>query len=92
MAEEKIKAAPLEEFLEKNAYRPSDEGENIIEEVFITGDDRIASSMDLQKELIRGSMSCFDSERIHKEAHNSALLDVMKNVYRYTHPDDELGQ
>jgi capsid portal protein len=92
MSEEKITEAQLAEILEKNAVPPSDEGENIIEEVFITGDDRIASSMDLQKELIRGSMSCFDSERIHKEAQNSALLDVMKTVEGSTQTDDELGQ
>ena len=81
----------LAEILEKNAIPPSEDGENIIEEAFITGDDRIASSMDLQKELIRGSMACFDSDRIHKEAQNSALLDVMKTVEGSTQTDEELG-
>jgi len=67
-------------------------GENIIEEVFITGDDRMASSADLQKEMIRQSMSCFDSDRIHKETNNSTLLDVMKSAAEgSTQSEDELG-
>lgn len=66
--------------------------ENVIEEAFITGDDRIASAADLQKELIRGSMSCFDTDRIHREVQNSALLDVMKSVEGSTQNVDELGQ
>ena len=70
----------------------SNSNENVIEEAYITGDDRIASASDLQKELIRGSMSCFDTDRIHKEVQNSALLDVMKSVDGSTQNVDELGQ
>lgn len=80
----------LTRVLQENAIDPESE-ENVIEEVFITGDDRIASSRDLQKELIRKSMSCFDSDRIHQETQNSALLDVMKSVEGSTQPEDEIG-
>ncbi len=91
MSEAKITEEQLAKILEANAVPPTD-GENIIEEAFITGDDRIASSKDLQKEMLRGSMTCFDSDRIHKETQNTTLLDVMKMAEGSTQTIDELGQ
>ena len=85
-----INDGSLAEVLRKNASEAGTE--TIIEEAFITGDNRLATAQDLQKELIRGSMSCFDTDRIHKEVQNSALLDVMKSVEGSTQNDDELGQ
>lgn len=86
---ETVSTGNLAEAIQKNA---APEDSNIIEEVFITGDDRMASSGDLQKEMIRQSMSCFDSERIHKESNNSTLLDIMKSAADgSTQSEDELG-
>ena len=81
----------LANIIRENVSSNSD-SDNVIEEAYITGDDRISSASDLQKELIRGSMSCFDTDRIHKEVQNSALLDVMKSVDGSTQNVDELGQ
>lgn len=64
--------------------------ESTISEAFILGDDEIVSSNNILDRMVQRTMKGFDSERIHKESHNT-LLDVAKSVSGSTQAISEIG-
>jgi len=82
---------PLAEILRENATDPED---NIIEEVFVTGDedDKMASAKSIATEMLRQSMKGFDPHKIHKEVENSNLIEIAKSIVEgSTQNDSEVG-
>lgn len=84
-------SGPLAEILRENATDPDD---NVIEEVFITGDDddRMVSAKSIAVEMLNQSMRGFAPDKIHKEVANSSLLEVAKSIIEgSTQNDSEVG-
>lgn len=80
----------ISEILKRNAITESDEDIEITE-CFITDDGKIVSESDLAKSVIKKSMKCFDSDRIHTETRNSGLIDIAKSVEGSTQSLSEIG-
>ena len=82
-------SGPLAEILREHAIEAE---ENIITEVFITGDDEIVSSESVASEMLYKSIKGLDPVRIHQGVKDSNLLEVMKSVIEgSTQDDSEVG-
>jgi len=95
MAVEKTAAELEEELADAIAAEAEAAGgdDPVIDEAFITDSGEVISENDAVKSILRGTMRCFDSERIHREAENSPLLDVSKSVVSgSTQSDREMNE
>jgi len=89
---EVLKEGPLHDAMLANAEKEGEE--ETIEEVHIVGEDGevVANNSDIMKALLNQGMRGFDTERIHKEAENSHLIDVAKSIVdSTTQTQTELG-
>jgi capsid portal protein len=70
--------------------------EGVIDEAFIVGDSDDGPSVvradELARAMLAKSLAGFDSDRIHSEANNSAVMDVAKSVAGSTQSKAEIGQ
>lgn len=79
---------PLAEAIQAAAV----DGENTIEECFITDSGQAVSSDFLQSSVIRQSFKSMDSEKLYAATKQASLLDISKSVAGTTQSEQEIGR